>query len=56
MSYASNVVTSTGIRQPGCPGFPALDPWLCVPAFQRVCPFAPYRYPMSRGNIKINLL
>jgi hypothetical protein len=34
----------------------ALDPWLCVPVFQRVCPFAPYCYPILRGNFKINLL
>ena len=32
-----------GLRQPGCP-VPTnrdLDPQLCVPAFQRVCPFGP---------------
>ena len=27
------------LRRPGCPGLSALDPWLCVPAFQRVCLF-----------------
>ena len=27
------------VRRPGCPGLSALDPWLCVPAFQRVCLF-----------------
>ena len=31
----------TGVRQPGCRGFSALGPWLCVLVFQRVCPFAP---------------
>jgi len=34
-----NEMSSTGIWQPGCHGFKALDPWLCAPAFQRVCPF-----------------
>ena len=34
-------MSTTGVRQPGCRGFSALGPWLCVLAFQRVCPFAP---------------
>jgi len=46
MSNSSNEKTSTGIRQPGCPGFSALDPWLCVPDFHRVCPFARWCYPI----------
>jgi len=41
-SYKSNEMSTTGIRQPGFRGFSALGPWLCVLAFQRVCPFAPY--------------
>ena len=34
-------MSTSGVRQPGCRGFSALGPWLCVLAFQRVCPFAP---------------
>jgi len=34
-------MNSKGIWQPGrhVPIDRDLDPWLCVPAFQRVCPF-----------------
>ena len=47
--------SSTGFRQPGCHGFSALDPWLCVPAFQRVCPFALYPYPILFNDLNVNL-
>jgi hypothetical protein len=40
----------TRFRQPGCHGFSALDPWLCVLAFQRVCLFVP---PVL-SKIKVN--
>jgi hypothetical protein len=39
MSYAVNVVTSTGIRQPGCPGFLSFRPVALRPRFSTGLPF-----------------
>src|SRR3954454_4363098 len=30
------------LRQPGCRALAGVDPWLCGPAFRRVCPFGCY--------------
>ena len=45
-------ISSTGFRQPYCHGFSALDLWLCVSAFQRVCPFTLYSYPILYDYLK----
>jgi len=34
-----NEKSSIPIWQPGYHSFKALDPWFCVSAFQRICPF-----------------
>jgi hypothetical protein len=50
----SNQRMYTHVWQPGCLSFPALDPWLCVPAFQRVCPFTQWIYPMVVYGLKVS--
>ena len=45
----------TGVRQPGCRGFSALGPWLCVLAFQRVCPFAPQFLLLTEFDVSIQI-
>jgi hypothetical protein len=52
--YPLKEMSTTGIRQPGCPGCSALGPWLCVLAFQRVCPFVPQRYLILLSCFKKN--
>ena len=44
-----------GVRQPGCRGFSALGPWLCVLVFQRVCPFAPQFLILNNLNSSIQI-
>ena len=34
------VLRELSFGNPAVMAFSALDPWFCVPAFQRVCPFA----------------
>ncbi len=40
-------------RQPGDPGFAAMDPWLCVPTSRWVCPFA-REFKACKGYVTAN--